>query len=95
MDIENDCRKYFQRSNCGSFCRLRLLPRLKSNDPFGFFVKHGTNEASISLIQDKLSFRDERNVMGDLAIYDPNLKLVLYGSGLNFEISLRFPLSLE
>ena len=60
-----------------------------------FFVKHGTNEASISLIQDKLSFRDERNVMGDLAIYDPNLKLVLYGSGLNFEISLRFPLSLE
>ena len=80
-DIENNFREYFQRSNCGNFCRPRMIPQINNKDAFGFFVEHGTNEIpKISLIKDKLSFRKERNVMEDLAIYDPSLKLVLVSS---------------
>lgn len=82
VSTEDDFRKYFKQANCGNFCRLRLFSQLKNNDPFGFFIEHGTILTSKTGIntQDKLSFRNERNLMGDLAVYIPHLKLILVSS---------------
>lgn len=82
VSTEDDFREYFKQVNCGNFCRLRLLSQLKDNDPFGFFIEHGTILTSKTGInaQDKLSFRNERNLMGDLAVYIPHLKLILVSS---------------
>lgn len=80
-NVENECRKFFKKSNYGEFCRLRVL-FTDANDKMGFFIEHGTNfksKAAINL-QDNIFYFHGRNLIGDCAFYDPVLKLVLISS---------------
>ena len=82
QDIENEFKEYFESSNYGKFCRLRLLYPVKGDNRLGFFIEHGSNLKSKIVIdsQDEVSPFCGRNLIGDCLIYDPSLKLVLISS---------------
>ncbi len=80
--ITGECKNYFQTLKRGDFCQVKLIPPITKDRRLGFFIEHAGNLKSKPVIdlKDRVSLFYGRNLIGDFAMYDPSLKLVLISS---------------